>query len=203
MAGRGRGRLVISMMEGCCRQLWGFSPAMIASIVQDKGPLGSLAWFAVNMPRYLITMHVLGPVRTHLACATISLYNGCIYCAFGQAYALELIYLRDTGRLFPLDVRLLSGWLHLEPRHLGARLRAVLREAGLHTELSWVDLTLAFAAGEQQPIDQAEVRLAHLVRMIGEMNRISIASEVAPDGAHDSINKDVALKARHAALRHA
>ena len=203
MTGRTPGRLVTGLVQGFCRQMWGFSPAVIAGVVQDKGPVGSMLWFLANMPRYLMTLRVLGPVRTHLACATISLNNGCAYCAFGQAYALELIYLRNTGRLFPLDVRLLSDWLDLEPRLLGARLRSVLREAGLHSELVWVDLTLAFAAGEQQPIDDAEVRLAHLVRMIGEMNRIADATGAQPDGAQDAVNKDLALKARHAALRHA
>jgi hypothetical protein len=64
-----------------------------------------------------------------------------------------------------------------------------------------VELSLAFAAGDQQPIDDAEVRLAHLVGMIGEMSRIAIIADVEPDGPHDSVNKDVALKARHAALR--
>jgi hypothetical protein len=203
MAGQAQGWWVTSVVQACCRQLWGFSPAVIAGVVQDKGPLRSLLWFIANMPRYLTTMRVLGPVRTHLACATISLNNGCAYCAFGQAYALELIYLRDTGQLFPLDVSTLSDWLDLEPRQLGARLREVLREAGLHSELVWVDLTLAFAAGEQQPIDDAEVRLAHLVRMISEMNRIADATGAVPDGAQDAVNKDVGLKARHAALRHA
>ena len=89
MAGRSQGWWVTSVVQACCRQLWGFSPAVIAGVVQDKGPLRSLLWFTANMPRYLTTMRVLGPVRTHLACATISLNNGCAYCAFGQAYALE------------------------------------------------------------------------------------------------------------------
>ena len=79
----------------------------------------------------------------------------------------------------------------------------MLREAGLHTEAVWVDRTLSFAAGEQQPIDDAEARLAHLVRMISEMNRIANATGAEPDGAQDPINKDVALKARHAELRNA
>jgi len=203
MTGRTRGWWVTSAVQACCRQLWGFSPAVIAGVVQDKGPLRALLWFTANMPRYLTTMRVLGPVRTHLACATISLNNGCTYCAFGQAYALELIYLRNTGRLFPLDVRTLSDWLDLEPRLLGVRLREVLREAGLHSELVWVDLTLAFAAGDQQPIDDDEVRLTHLVRMISEMNRIADATGAAPDGAQNPVNKYIGLKARHAALRHA
>jgi hypothetical protein len=203
MAGQRHGRLVAGGIGACCRQMWGFTPRVIAGVVQDKGSIRALVWFAANMPRYLTTMRVLGPVRTHLACATISLYNSCVYCAFGQTYALELIYLRDTGRLFPLDVRLLSEWMHLEPRQLGTRLRAVLGEAGMHTEALWVDRTLSFLVGEQQPIDESEARLAHLVRMINEMNRIANAMAAEPDGAQNPINKDVALKARHAELRNA
>lgn len=203
MAGRGLERVLISLLEGCCRQLWGFSPRMIGGIIGDKGPVRGFVWFTANLPRYLMTMRVLGPVRTHVVCATISLHNHCVYCAFGQAYALELIYLRDTGRLFPLDTRLLSDWLHLEPRHLGARLRVVLQDAGLHSEAVWVDLTLGFLVGEQQPIDDAEARVAHLVRMVSEMNRIANATGAEPDGAQDPINKDMALKATHAALRRA
>jgi hypothetical protein len=203
MTGRGLDRLIVVMMEGCCQQIWGFSPRMISSIVADKGALRALFWFIANMPRYLLTLRILGAVRTHLACATISIYNGCVYCAYGQVYALELIYLRDFDRLFPLDARLLRDWLHLETRQLGNQPRRVLREADLHTEAAWVDLTIAFTRGEQLPIDETEVRLAHLVGMITEMNRIAIASGDAPDGAHNSINKDKTLRARHAALRRA
>jgi hypothetical protein len=203
MAGRGLDRFVISLLEGCCRQLWGFSPRMIGGVIGDKGAARGFVWFAANLPRYLITMRVLGPVRTHLACATISLHNSCVYCAFGQAYALELIYLRDTGRLFPLDTRLLSDWLHLEPRRLAVRMRGVLEQAGLHNEAVWVDLTLGLVTGEQQPIDDAEARVAHLVRMVSELNRIANATGAEPDGAQDPINKDTALKATHAALRQA
>lgn len=200
MAGRSE-RLAVRVLEACCRQLWGFTPRLIVGVIGDKGALRGFGWFAMNLPRYLNTMRVLGPVRTHLACATISLHNSCVYCAYGQAYALELIYLRDTGRLFPLDTRLLSDWLHLEPRQLGARLRRVLHDAGLHTEAVWVDLTLGFLAGELHPIDDDEARVAHLVRMIGELNRIANATGAEPDGAQDAINKDTALKAAHAALR--
>jgi hypothetical protein len=203
MPGRALDRLVIRALEGCCRQMWGFSPRMVSGIVRAKGALPALAWFARNMPRYLMTMYVMGPVRTHLACAAISLHNDCLYCAFGQTYALELLYLRDTGRLFPLDARGLEDWMHLHPRQLTARLLRVLHEAGLHTEAAWVELAVAFATGEQHPIDADEVRLARLVGIVTEMNRMAIAGGFAPDGAQDPVNKDEELKARHAALRRA
>jgi alkylhydroperoxidase family enzyme len=194
-------RFVIGLLSVCCRMLWGFVPRMIPVIVQRKGALGALTWFAANMPRMLSTMRVLGPMRTHLACVVISLYNSCGYCAFGHAYALELLYFRDRDQLFPLDARTLEAWLHLPPRELSERLRDVLSRAGLHTEALWVDRTLGLVTGDQQPIDGAEARLAHLVRMVGAMNRLANEAGVEPDQAHDPINKDSTVKHRHEAMR--
>jgi hypothetical protein len=201
MAPSGLDRLVIGALEAMCRLLWGFAPRMIAQIVQRMGAVRAVGWFAANFPRYLMTMHVLGPTRMHLACVTISLNNSCTYCAYGHAYALELIHLRDRGRLFPVDARTIASWLNLDPRRLGSRLRGVLHEADLHAEALWVDRTLALASGAQQPVDGIELRLAHLVRMLGTINRIAVDSGVAPDEAQNPINKDAAVKARHAALR--
>ena len=61
-------------------------------------------------------------------------------------------------------------------------------------------LAASLAQGSE-PIDAAEARLAHVVRMIGEMNRI--AGGLEPEEARDPVNKDAAVKAEHAALRSA
>jgi hypothetical protein len=60
---------------------------------------------------------------------------------------------------------------------------------------------LALASGAQRPVDATEARLAHLVRMLGTINKIAVESGVEPDEAQNPINKDAAIKARHAALR--
>lgn len=194
-------RLATGLLETMCRAMWGFTPKMIKHIVRRLGPLGAPAWFAANMPRYLWTMHVLGPLRTHLAALAISLYNGCTYCAYGHAYALELIYLRDHGRLFPVSARTLATWHDLTPRQLGVRLRSTLQEADLHVEALWVDRTLALADGATWPVDRDEVRLAHMVGMFGRINRIAVEAGVDPDEAQNPINKDAALKQRYLQLR--
>jgi alkylhydroperoxidase family enzyme len=201
MAQTGLERLATGVLSAMCRALWGFTPRMIPHIVTRLGPGAALAWFAANMPRYLWTMHTLGPLRTHLAAVAISLHNGCTYCAYGHAYALELIYLRDRGRLFPVDAHTLAEWHGLPPRELGSRLRRVLQEAELHVEALWVDRTLALARGEHHPVDENEARIAHMVRMIGRMNQIAVEAGVKPDEAQNPINKNAALKARHAELR--
>jgi alkylhydroperoxidase family enzyme len=193
-------RLVTHLLEALCRGMWGFAPRMIPHVVRSLGPGRSVLWFGVNMPRLLWTMHVLGPLRTHLAAVTISLRNGCTYCAYGHAFALELIYLRDRGHLFPVDARTIATWQDVDPRELARRLRTVLQEAGLHAETLWVDRTLALADGAG-PADADEARIAHLIRMIGRMNRIAVEAGVEPDEAQNPINKSVALKRRYAELR--
>jgi hypothetical protein len=174
-------RLVTRGLEAMCRAMWGTAPRMIPHAVHEMGPLGALRWFGTNMPRYLLTMKVLGPLRTHLTCLVISLSNGCRYCAFRYAYALELSYLRDHGHLFPLDARTIAGWHDLGPRELGNRMHILLQEAGLHVEAMWVDRTLALASGEQLPVDKDEVRIVHLIRMLDTMNTIAIESGIEPD----------------------
>lgn len=193
-------RFMIGVVGSLCRRMWGFTPRIIPVVIERMGPLPAMAWFAANMPRYLVSLRVLGAVRTHLACIAISLRNGCSYCAFGHAYALELVYLRDRGRLFPLDAATISTWLDLDDRSLHNRLRGVLQQAGLHAEAIWVDRTLDLADGAR-PADADEVRIAHLVRMVGTMNGIAVTVRLEPDGAHNPVNKDSGLKDRCAALR--
>jgi alkylhydroperoxidase family enzyme len=194
-------RLVVRWLEAMCRSLFGYTPRVLPHAVHRIGPFAALRWFSINIPRYLITMRVLGPVRTHVAAIVISLYNGCTYCAFGHAYALELVYLRDHDRLFPLDARTIAGWLHLEPRELANRMHLLLQDAGLHVEALWVDRTLGLVTGAHQPMDPDEARIARLVRIVSMVNRMAIESGVAPDEAQNPINKDAAIKALHAELR--
>ena len=194
-------RLAVRLLEGLGRQMWGFPPRLMAHIVADQGAVAAVSWFARNMPRYERTLRVLGPLRTHLACTTVSLRNGCRYCAYGHAYAVELVYLKDRGTVFPADAGTMSGWTGLEPSELRQRILDVLQRADLHSEVLWVDRTLAMASESQRPVDQDEARIAHLVRMFAVLNAVGKAGEVEPDEAHDPLNKDTELKARNAELR--
>jgi hypothetical protein len=195
-------RVTVRLLQAGCRTMWGFAPRMIPYIVAAMGPTAALRWFAANMPRYLVSMRVLGGKRTHLAALVVSLYNGCFYCAYGHGYALELLHLRDRDRLFPLDARTLEGWLHLEPRRLGEQIQDVLRAAGMQQDALWVDTTLGLLRGEQEPVDSAEHRLAHLVRMFTRINLIAVEAGChEPDEAQNPVNKNTAVKARHTALR--
>jgi hypothetical protein len=196
-------RLAVRGLEALCRAMWGFPPRIIGLVVDHMGPLRAIGWFGAHMPRFLVTRVVLGPVRVHLACIVVSLRNGCGYCAYGHVYALELLYLHEYGRLFPIDATALDEWYGLDARTLRVRLRTALAAAGLHKEAIWVDRVVALAEGTQTPVDAAEARLAHVIRMADTASRIAAAADAAPDEAHDPINKDAEVKARHAALRSA
>ena len=97
-------RLAVRGLETLCRAMWGFPPTIIRLVVDHMGPLRAIGWFGAHMPRFLISRVVLGPVRVHLACIVVSLRNGCGYCAYGHVYALELLYMRQHGRLFPIRI---------------------------------------------------------------------------------------------------
>ena len=196
-------RLAVRGLETLCRAMWGFPPTIIGLVVDHMGPLRAIGWFGAHMPRFLASRVALGPVRVHLACIVVSLRNGCGYCAYGHVYALELLYLRHHGRLFPIDATALDDWYDVDARTLRVRLRTALATAGLHTEAIWVDRVVALAEGTQIPVDAAEARLAHVIRMADTASRIAAAGNAAPDEAHDPVNKDAAVKARHAELRSA
>lgn len=197
----GRGPRTARAVQALCRWTWGCSPEVVTALVRRRGPASALLWFAAHMPRYLVALRVLGPVRTHLACVLLSLRNGCAYCAHGHAHALELLHLRDRGRLLPHDAATIASWQGLPPRLLAQRLRASLAEAGLHAETLWVDRVLDLATGATRPVDHDERRVLHLVGMVAVMNEAAMGCAIVPGEAMDAVNKDARVKARYAAAR--
>lgn len=201
MASRWLERRVTAVLEGIGERLWGFPPRLMAPITEQLGPLRALRWFLWNMPRYERTLKVHGGLRTHLMAIAVSLVNGCSYCTFGHGYAFQLIYLRDHGRLFPLDEYELGKLLGQRPGVIRGRLVEALRCAGLHGEIRWLDRAVALATGDARPTDPDEVRVAHLVRMFRVLNSVGITRGVDPDEAHDPTNKDDDLRLRYDRLR--
>ncbi len=198
-------RLVVRALSAACRAMWGFAPSVLSALVDRMGWRAALVWFATNMPRYQLSLLMLGPLRFHLSAMIISMRNGCGYCAHGHGYALELIYLRDRDRLFPLDATTTPDWFDLDSRSFAARMRDVLQDAGMHAEALWADRTCelvdGLVLGTAAPADRDEQRVAHLARMIGTMNRIAVDAGVAPEQAQNPVNKDAEVKRRHEALR--
>lgn len=198
-------RGVTAVLESGGHRLWGVTPRLMAPAVRQLGPLRALRWFAWNMPRYLRTLTVFGGLRTHLVGTAISLINGCPYCTYGEAYAFQLIHLRDRGFLFPLDEHAMGHLCGRPPAVIRSSLVDALQRAGLHGEVPVLDRTIALAAGgdDQRPTEPDDVRLAHLVGMLGVLNSVGVTYQVrkASGEALDPVNKDCALKRRYARLR--
>lgn len=201
MASRGLNGFAVAVLEGIPKHLWGFPPRLMPVLVERLGPVRAVSWFLWNMPRYERTLKAFGGVRTHLLSVAISLINGCRYCTFGHAYALELIYLRDCGKLLPLDEHAITELRGVERDELRRRLAEVLQQADLDAEVPWIDRLIALATDARKPADRDDARIVHLIRMFGVLNACGIAGDVIPDQAHDPLNKDDALKERYAKLR--
>jgi hypothetical protein len=195
-----RGATVV--LEGVGRRLWGFPPSLMAPIVGQLGAVRALWWAVWNLPRYERTLKAFGGLRTHLLCVAISLVNGCPYCTYGHAYALQLIHLRERGYMFPLDEQAIGRLRGMTPALVRHRLVEALRRVNLHDEVPWVDRVIELTvAQDRRPTEPNEVRLVHLVRMFAVLNSVGIRSGTAPDQAHDPINKNDPLKQLYAGLR--
>ncbi|MGH3943367.1 MAG: hypothetical protein ACRDTG_33045 [Pseudonocardiaceae bacterium] len=194
-------RFAIWLLHRLGMLLWGFPPRLMPALVHRLGAFGVLYWFARNMLRYERTRRIFGSLRTHLLGTTVSLINDCEYCAFGSAYALELIYLRDHGRLFPLTVAEILQLRGRDPAVIRDQLAAALMTAGLPDEEQWLDRLLVVTSGQAYPRSPDDARLAHLVGMFGVLNECGIIGQVTPDGVHDPVNKDSQLKRTYHRLR--
>lgn len=201
MARRRLDRFAIAVLEGIPEHLWGFPPRLMPVIVERLGPIRAVSWFLWNIARYERTMKAFGGLRTHLLSTTISLINGCRYCTFGHAYALELVYLRDRGKMLPLDEHAITELCDVERDEMRRVLAGALQQADLNAEVPWIDRLITLATDARKPADRDDVRIVHLIRMFGVLNACGIVGDVSPDQAHDPLNKDDALKERYARLR--
>ena len=193
-------RVAIAILERIGMHLWGFRPRLMRTIVTLRGPAASLRWFVSNMPRYERTLADWGLIRTHLACAAISSENGCPYCTFGHAFALELAILREHDRLLPIDENEIAALHALGRDRRRLALREALRATGLEDETVVLERVWAVYDGAAAATDEAR-RIGHLVEMFAFLNACGIEGCAAPDEAHDPINKDTALKQRYRARR--
>lgn len=187
-------RAAVTILEGLGNRLWGFRPRLMAALVSEHGGLRMLGWFLRHMPRYERTRKQLGAQRTHLLTTAISLEGGCAYCAFGHGHAMELLHLRDQNALFPLPMAEVLALRGQERAAITARLAEALRAADRAEDVEWLERLHA-------PDHGGDPRLAHLIAMFAVLNSAGVACDVAPDEAHDPINKDVALKQRLVQLR--
>lgn len=193
--------MAVFILESIGQMLWGFKPSLMAHIVEQKGAVKSVVWFARNMPRYQRILKKHGPIRTHLISSVISTLNGCPYCTYGHAYAFQLHFLQQRGELFPIDENAMFA-LHTLPRDdIILRFESVLTEAGLSDE--WVHVRRSIALHDDPSLAESsdDQDLVHLVFLFEFLNECGINGKVPADQAHDPINRLHDLRKRYAALR--
>lgn len=192
---------VVFLLEAIGDQLWGFKPNFVAALVMQEGPRRALFWFAKNMPKYEHILEAWGPIRTHLVVAVLSTMNGCAYTTAGHAYALQLHYLKNNDRLFPLTGSEIFE-LHLLPEEeILQRLEPVLIKAGLSEEIFLLHRMVELRREKSLALSDRDYSLLHLIKLFRMLNVCGISNEIKIDQAHDPINKNRAVRDRYAALR--
>lgn len=194
------------LLENIGQYLWGFKPQLMSHFVEQYGSVSSVIWFARKMPKYERILKKRGPIRTHTISITVSLINGCQYCAFGHAHAFQLHYLKYTDTLFPLSNDALLELTSLPGDQAIPMYCSALIGAGLQDEVPIVRKTFellnsASDSERQNTSDTLDNDISHLIGMFSTLNACGIKGDVEPDEAHDPINKDKDLIARYIKLR--
>lgn len=190
-----------AVLEQIGNRLWGFKPNLMADIVDQNGGIGSVAWFARNMPPYEKILKEWGPIRTHLVACITSTLTGCPYCTYGHAYALQLHYFKMTGDVMSSDEDDLKAWCALDDDSVIGNYRRLLEESNLPDEIPILDRVVELRNGDAAPTTTDDNRIDHLITMFRFLNGCGIAADTATDQAHDPINKDQPLRDAYAARR--
>ncbi len=202
---RSGAKFATSVLEGFANHLWGVRPGLMAHFVDQKGSIAALAWFVRHMPRYERILKRWGPLRTHLLSTAVSALNGCAYCTFGHAHAFQLHYLKSHDRLFPLDEQTILELHGGGEEKVIALMSHALRRADMETEIPMLRRLQTLRNDPRaRSIDarrQDDADLRHLIKMFAALNACGIKGQVAPDAAHDPINRDGELKQRYQWLR--
>src|SRR4051794_18881835 len=118
-----------AVLEFVAKRRWGYSSRLMRPLVAQLGPLSALRWFACQMPRYECTRKIFGNVRTYLLCVAISLVNECHHCIYAYGYAIQLAYLNEHGRLFPVTEHEICQMSGLPPGVIRHRLIDIIQRA--------------------------------------------------------------------------
>lgn len=204
-------RMATRTLTGVSSKLWDLRANLMEDIVDQHGPVRSVAWFAKNMPTYEKILKAWGPLRTHFLATALSVVNGCAYCAYGHAYAFQLHFFEQRDALYPLSEQDMLDLIGSEEerdedeerRRQAAAKQALadsLVEADLADEVAYMDR--AFELRESRaPENDDDKWLLHLADMFAWLNSCGINGGTTPDGAHDPINKNRELQDRYAEAR--
>jgi hypothetical protein len=179
------------------RHLWGFASGLMPRLEGRIGTAGAIRWMARHMPEYDRAFAKLGPLRCHLACVVASLLNGCEYCGYGHARALQLYYFRERGKLFPLDEHQLIALSHVGNQELHLRLSQALTDAGMADDIALVQRLYALKFEGAAVRSTEDRKLQYLIQIFDMLNACGAEQRIPFDEEKDPISQDAALKERY------
>lgn len=98
-------RMILKVMVAGQTAQFGFAHPFMENIVRTSGVRGSLAFMRdIGKTVGAIEKH-FGPLVGNLVMGFSGLWNGCPYCGVGHIYALNIVYFKMTGLLYPISER--------------------------------------------------------------------------------------------------
>lgn len=191
----------IATLSALYDQLWGFKPSFIRALIEEKGAIKGIFWFAQYMPRYEKILSRWGPLRTHSLATMMALLNGCGYSTHGHAYALQLHYLQQRDCLFPLTDQAIAALSNLSDAEKISRLEQALIEAELGSEVFTLRRAVELRANPTLAMSDRDRDLRHLIGTLQGICTACIPANLRLQQAQDAITKNRALRDRYAQYR--
>lgn len=170
-------------------------------LVRQHGIKGLITWGKSTRDAFDEIVASLGVERAHLVAAFASFFNGCDYCSWGHIFALNLLYLERTGKLYPLDETEVLDLMKQGDTLVFEELRARLSGNPEYAEdLRLLERQHALRTLSEGPASDEDRILMRSITLFEWVNECSIVVN-APAPPMDPIAKKKALLARYAALR--
>jgi hypothetical protein len=95
-------RAVLWLVNWGDKRKFGFPPPFAEEMVRSSGAKGTIAFGKAVTSAMGGLEKKYGPQVSNLVMGMSGLWNGCRYCGIGHIYALNLVYFKSTGRLYPI-----------------------------------------------------------------------------------------------------
>lgn len=128
LRGIGEGKLSFAERLGSTAIGWisqitvGYWPKFTREMVRTYGLDGVERWGRAVEHTINTLSERYGDETAQGVIATAAVWNGCSYCTTGHLYAVNLLYFKRTGELFPIDEREVPRWYTLTDDRLVDRI---------------------------------------------------------------------------------
>lgn len=146
-----------------------------------------------------------GDAAGDMLVALTAAWNGCRWCSKGHLRAANLVFLRETGALFPLDEANMDEWQTLRDADLVQLLTKALRDADLHDQAEALQRLFDLRAGRAEATSEDDKILMDLVAawdLLSECSVLVDVPEVVP-ALETELARDLALNEHYERLRQA